>query len=75
MIKKLYILSSFLVLAIFLTSCSNSEEQETSSIEEKQHQMAQEMAENIQEPLDKANHANEISEDYNRRIEEALKEQ
>ena len=75
MIKKLYILSLLRVLAIFLASCSDSEEQETSTLEEKQHQMAQEMAKNIQEPLDKANNANDISEDYNRRIEEAMQEQ
>lgn len=75
MIKKTYALSLLLMFAMMFTSCSDSEEQETSALEEKQHQMAQQMKKNIQEPLDKANFAKQLSEDYNRRMEEAVPEQ
>jgi hypothetical protein len=75
MIKKIYTLSLVLLSLILLASCSDSDEQETSALEEQQHQMVEEMVENINEPLDKANLANEISEDHNRRLEEALQEQ
>lgn len=75
MIKKMRYLSLLIGFIIILASCSDSEEHETNALEEKQHQVAQEMANSIQEPLDKANNANDISEDYNRRIEEAMQEQ
>jgi hypothetical protein len=75
MIKKIYTLPLVLLSSIILASCSDSDEQETSALEEQQHQMVEEMVENINEPLDKANLANEISEDHNRRLEEALQEQ
>ncbi len=75
MTKNISIISLLLLFAITLTSCSDSEEQKTSTLEEKQKQMAQEMVKNIQDPLEKANLAKELSEDHLRRTEEAVPKQ
>jgi hypothetical protein len=68
------------VLFIFiplLSSCTKSEdaEKEKGAIDRMTEKVGKEMADSITDPLEKARNAKELSEEYNRNMEENIKKE
>lgn len=75
MMKTILSLMSLVVMIIFMTSCTNSEEGDGGkTLTEKAEAIGQQRAEAIKTPLDQAKRARELTEQHNKILQDAAKQ-